>query len=83
MSDYEDFSRDLLKQGHKNIKKRPDIVTPSHVIAAKKVEIEERKLKLQQDALRMAVLGKMLGGKEIVDGTITSETPGRLGEGQD
>lgn len=83
MSDYISFSNDLLDIGHRNIKKHKDLVKPSHVIAAKKVEIEERKLKMQEDALRMAVMKHMLGGKEVVDGELTTESQERLVAGQE
>lgn len=46
-------------------------LSPSHIIGLKKVEIEERRLQLETDSLRAAVLLKMMGGK-VIDGEVVA-----------
>lgn len=57
-------------------------LSPSHIISLKKVEIEERKVQLSQDALKLAVLGRLLGGHEIVEGEVVVDEPKQgIGDG--
>ncbi len=66
---------DQIKQKYISHGDDPSVMrklSPSHIIGIKKLEIEERKLNLATDALKMAVLGKLMGGR-VVEGSIIDD----------
>lgn len=63
---YEQIKQSYLDHGEDREVLRK--LSPAHIIGIKRIEIEERKLQLSQDALKLAVLSRLMGGQDIVEG---------------
>lgn len=77
---YDDAKQTYLNHAQdKSVLKK---LSPSHIIGLKKVELEERKLQIESDALRAAVLGKLMGGPKVIEGIVNeSNSLPESGEG--
>lgn len=72
---------DEVKQTYLNAAETPEVMkklSPAHIVAMKKVEIEERKLQIAADALRQAIMSRLVGGRDIVDGEVVEDGTGRI-----
>lgn len=68
VTNFDEFADSLLQAGSRNVLNYPEKVTPNHVIAAKRAQIEEAKLKNQDVKQKLALLRFFRG--EIIEGEI-------------
>jgi hypothetical protein len=72
IENFDEFAQNLLIAGGKNILDHPEKVTPNHVIAAKRTQIEETKARNQIDATKLMFL-KFFRGNIPIEGEIIDE----------
>lgn len=76
--DFNEYADKLLQAGAQNLTDSPSKVSHSHVIAAKRTQIEEAKANNQIDATKLMMLKFFRGKPEVIEGeTVDDESTGR------
>jgi hypothetical protein len=78
VTNFDEFANNLLIAGADNVRLHPEKVTPNHVIAAKRTQIEETKAKNQIDATKLMFL-KFFRGTIPIEGETIDEPIKQIG----
>jgi hypothetical protein len=79
VSNFDEYAARLLRIGNQNLDIFPGKVTPNHVIAAKRTQIEEAKVKNQIDASKVMILKFFRDNVKVIEGETVDDSIKQLG----